>query len=232
MGPQGAEDVAQEARESASTSDATEPQDGASTPQPEGGDAGDAVPDERDERDERGGSDAESADADAPAGEVEAEGPFLLASEDVADGGEMPEAFACCTGNPQLSWSGAPSGTLSFALIFDDPDAGDFDHWALYNIPAELSALEAAISGKGIMGELPEGAGELVNGFSFSGYLGPCPPEAHTYRWRLWALSGVLDEPPADFSDLEAQANALSLGQATMTTTFGPKTAAQGATCE
>lgn len=157
---------------------------------------------------------------------------FALASDDFTDGGAMPEAFVCCQGSPSLSWSGVPEGTVSFALIYDDPDAGDFDHWALYNIPAEVTDLTAGASGKGITGELPEGATELNNGFGFPGYLGSCPPANHTYRWRLWALSGTVDTAPADFAALEVAANALSLGVAEMSQTFGPKTPEQGATCD
>ena len=168
--------------------------------------------------------DVEADDASAPV--------FTLSSPAFEDGGEMPEEFVCCLGNPQLNWGGAPEGTVSFALIFDDPDAGDYDHWALYNIPGEVSGLDAGISAKGLTPTLPEGASELINGFSFSGYLGPCPPAKHTYRWRLWALSEAIDEAPASFSELEAQASALSLGEAVLTNTFGPKSPAQGATCE
>ena len=83
-----------------------------------------------------------------------------------------------------------------------------------------------------LTGELPEGATELNNGFGFAGYLGSCPPANHTYRWRLWALSGTVDTAPADFAALEVAANALSLGVAEMSQTFGPKTPEQGATCD
>ncbi|WP_322098855.1 YbhB/YbcL family Raf kinase inhibitor-like protein [Microvirga roseola] len=46
--------------------------------------------------------------------------------------------------SPPLSWSGAPEGTRSFAVVVDDPDApGDkpFTHWVAYNIPADTTSL-------------------------------------------------------------------------------------------
>lgn len=180
------------------------------------------------------GASADESDVPSPPTDTPEDTPavFTLASFDFEDGGEMPEAFACCLGNPALSWSGAPEGTQSFALIFDDPDAGGFAHWAVYNIPADVSGLDAGISGKAIEAALPEGASELDNGFGFPGYLGSCPPENHTYRWRLWALSGTLDTAPVTFSALEAQAGALALSLAELTHTFGPKTPEQGATCD
>ena len=156
---------------------------------------------------------------------------FMLMSPDFNDGDEMPEAFVCCQGNPALTWSGAPEGTLSFVLIYDDPDAGNYDHWAVFNIPASATGIEQGASGKGLSGGLPEGAAELNCGFGFPGYLGPCPPANHTYRWRLWALDTILETPPTDFASLEAAASEASLGMVEMSNTFGPKTAEQQATC-
>ena len=188
--------------------------------------AEDAVSDATEEAEETSDTDTEASPEDA------SDAPFVLQSADFIDGGEMPESNVCCLGNPQLSWSGAPEGTVSFALIYDDPDAGDFDHWAVYNIPAEVTEIAAGSSGKSVSGALPDGAAELDCGFGFAGYLGPCPPANHTYRWRLWALSGTIDSVPADFAALEAAASSLSLGVTELTNTFGPKTPEQGATCD
>jgi phosphatidylethanolamine-binding protein (PEBP) family uncharacterized protein len=40
--------------------------------------------------------------------------------------GRIPDIYTCDGENvpPSRGWSGAPTGTKSFALIVDDPDAG------------------------------------------------------------------------------------------------------------
>jgi Raf kinase inhibitor-like YbhB/YbcL family protein len=80
-----------------------------------------------------------------------------------------------------LSWSGEPEGTQSFALIVDDPDARDFNHWLLWDIPASVHSLAegAEPNGIGVSG---------TNDFGKTGYGGPCPPQGvHAYSFRLFA---------------------------------------------
>ncbi|MDP6947080.1 MAG: YbhB/YbcL family Raf kinase inhibitor-like protein [Myxococcota bacterium] len=184
-----------------------------------------------------GGQDA-GADTDLAAQDADglatdaAPAVFTLSSSAFVDGGEMPEAHVCCLESPALSWSGAPEGTVSYVLIFDDPDVPNiYDHWAVYNISADVTGLDVGASGKNVEGTLPQGAVELDCGSGFTGYLGPCPPAEHTYRWRLWALSDWVYTEPTTFDDLEAAASEVALGMAEMSNTFGPKTPAQGATC-
>ena len=57
-----------------------------------------------------------------------------VASTSIKDGGPIPAEFAFCAmdakthatlsqnRSPQLSWSGAPAGTKSFAIVCHDPD--------------------------------------------------------------------------------------------------------------
>src|ERR1035437_1165758 len=60
-------------------------------------------------------------------------------------GGAIPKSYTCdgSDASPDLSWSGAPVGVQSFALIADDPDApvGTWTHWLIWNIPAQSTGL-------------------------------------------------------------------------------------------
>jgi hypothetical protein len=94
--------------------------------------------------------------------------------------------------SPPLAWTGAPSGTASFALACHDPDAPlvtpgtyGFVHWVLYDIPSSVSALAEGMQG------YTSGA----NSFGKPGYGGPMPPEGHgVHHYYFWLLA--LDKAP------------------------------------
>ena len=114
-------------------------------------------------------------------------------------GGAIPRRYTCEGDDisPPLSWTGAPKETKSFVLILHDPDAprrGGFTHWVMYDIPANVTALEenvprqSKIPGLGIQGR--NDAGNI-------GYIGPCPPSGqHRYFSWLYALRAGLNLPP------------------------------------
>lgn len=92
--------------------------------------------------------------------------------------------------SPSLSIAGVPAEATSLALIMDDPDVpkalrsdGVFDHWTLFNIPADTK-------------EITEGKSAGVIGANSAGqnaYTGPCPPKEyepseHRYIFTLYAL--------------------------------------------
>lgn len=115
-----------------------------------------------------------------------------LASSAFAQGAEIPKRHTCEGDDisPPLEWSGAPSGTRSFLLVCDDPDApsGIFRHWAAYDIPADRSGLREGYGPE----SLEDGFRQAINGFGKPGYGGPCPPPGHGvhhYHFRLSALS-------------------------------------------
>jgi len=119
-----------------------------------------------------------------------------LSSTAFSNGGAIPKKHTCDGPDvsPALTWSGAPSGTQSFALIADDPDApiGTWVHWILYNAPA--SAHELA-EGTPKQEQLPDGTLQGRNDFKKIGYGGPCPPagKPHRYFFKLYALGTKLN---------------------------------------
>jgi Raf kinase inhibitor-like YbhB/YbcL family protein len=167
------------------------------------------------------------------------EDPFKLYSPDFTSSAGDPRAsecdnllaeqFSCGGPNPELRWEEAPTDTRAFALIFDDPDASDFPHWAIYNIPLTEDHLGRAISGEsGVTDTLPEGALQLENGHGSVGYYGSCPPAEHLYRWRLWALREEIDDEPKgstakeQFAWLEAEATDKAYAMAETCHLYGP----------
>ncbi len=123
---------------------------------------------------------------------------LAISSKSFEPGHEMPVKYTCDGEDvsPQLSWSGAPENTESFALIVDDPDAPGrvFTHWVLYNIPASRNELPEGMQAEKIV---KKGCSQGVNDMRLMGYGGPCPPpgKPHRYRFHLYALDTTLDLP-------------------------------------
>jgi len=133
-----------------------------------------------------------------------AENQLVLDSVAFEPNGPIPAKYTCEGDDvsPALRWSGLPSGTKSFALIVDDPDAPDpaaprmtWVHWVLYDVPASAKGLIEAVEAN----SLPGGAREGRNDWKRTGYGGPCPPIGrHRYFFKLYALDtalGDLGEP-------------------------------------
>ena len=157
----------------------------------------------------------------------------LIKSRDFGEGETLAKEFTCDGADrpPALSWQGVPDGTVSLALIMDDPDAprGTFTHWLVWNLPPDTvglgttSAANAAAE-KGGATTMPSEARQGKNGFGVTGYRGPCPPpgKPHRYRFHLYALDTKLDLPAG--SDRRALDTALAghvLGEAVLTGLYG-----------
>jgi Raf kinase inhibitor-like YbhB/YbcL family protein len=148
-----------------------------------------------------------------------------LTSPAFKEGSSIPAAYSCDGQNnsPALSWSGAPAGTKSFALILHDPDApreGGFTHWVIYNIPASSMSLEASVPKTAA---LSSGAVQGNNGAGNAGYTGPCPPAgpAHHYEFRFFALDQMLAlQAGATKDQLEAAMSGHILAQTVLTGLF------------
>ena len=114
--------------------------------------------------------------------------------------GAIPKLYTCQGKDisPALKWSDLPVGTMSLALIVDDPDAPDpaapkrvWVHWVLYNIPTDTTGLIEGAE----PAALPAGTREGKNDWDRTGYGGPCPPIGrHRYFHKLYALDVVLPD--------------------------------------
>lgn len=129
---------------------------------------------------------------------------FTLVSTEIQDGEPLPaETYAEYAGgsnqSPQLSWSGFPEETKSFAVTCFDPDAptgSGFWHWAVANIPGDVTSLPA---GAGALGSavLPEGAVTMPNEKREPAFTGAAPPEG-TGVHRYWFAVHALDVESLD----------------------------------
>jgi Raf kinase inhibitor-like YbhB/YbcL family protein len=161
-------------------------------------------------------------------------GRFTLTSTDIAEGKRIGEkqvfnGFGCKGDNvsPALSWSNAPEGTRSFALLMYDPDAptgSGWWHWVVYNIPANVSSLPAG-AGDPQKSLMPAGVIQGRTDFGTTGYGGPCPPpgKPHRYYLRLYALKVARLDAPADSTAafIGFNVNAQSLGKAELMGVYG-----------
>jgi len=150
---------------------------------------------------------------------------FTLASAAFREGAVIAAKYTCdgVDVSPALTWSGAPAGTRSFALIADDPDApaGTWVHWVLYNLPADVSELPENIAKVESL-DLG-GARQGRNDFRRPGYGGPCPPPgpAHRYLFKLYAVDTRLQlKAGAQKKDVEAAMEGHLLGTAQLMGTY------------
>ncbi|MGW4133863.1 YbhB/YbcL family Raf kinase inhibitor-like protein [Amycolatopsis japonica] len=120
---------------------------------------------------------------------------FTVTSASVADGAAWsPEQLAGKDVSPQLSWSGAPRGTKSYAVTVYDPDAptgSGFWHWAVADIPAAVTELPEG-AGDDAGSGLPEGAIQVPNDARLARFLGAAPPAGHGEH-RYFVVVHALD---------------------------------------
>lgn len=113
---------------------------------------------------------------------------FTLTSTDIADGKKLsrPQVSGIFGAggedvSPQLSWSGFPKETKSFVVTIYDPDAptaSGFWHWAVANIPANVTELPSD-AGNPDAKKLPAGTVTLRNDGGAARYIGAAPPPGH-----------------------------------------------------
>lgn len=119
-------------------------------------------------------------------------GRMVLTSSAFSEGATIPTVNTCNGANtsPVLSWTGAPSGTQSFAVVLTDLTIA-MAHWVIYDIPASATGLPAAIENTSDPASVP-GAHQIVSIHAPTiGFYGPCPPvgqTAHSYQFAVYAL--------------------------------------------
>ena len=127
--------------------------------------------------------------------------PFTLTSTTFKDGQLMPRKVANtnpqnpnCVGDnvsPQLSWTGVPDGTKSFALLMEDPEGrggAGVHHWVAYGIPASVTSFAE--------GEVSKTSEKYVGGKSTQGvgnYSGPCTPPGTPHHYTFVVIATDLD---------------------------------------
>lgn len=119
---------------------------------------------------------------------------FTVTSSDVTDGQPLKDDQVAALGNnisPQLSWYGVPEGTKSFVVTCFDPDAptpSGFWHWALVDVPADVTSLASGAAAR----DLPGGAFHVRNDGGRAGFAGAAPPQGdqvHRYYFVVHAVS-------------------------------------------
>ncbi len=155
---------------------------------------------------------------------------FTMTTSAYDDGDWIPLQYTCgdpAGASPGVQWSGAPSGTMSFALIFHDTDAApakgsmDVTHWILWNIPAGAAQLSPGVKPD----TSPDGVQQGKNIRGVNGYQPPCPPAGarpHHYIFELYALDTKLDlAAGSSRADLLKAMDGHVIGKATHSGVFG-----------
>jgi Raf kinase inhibitor-like YbhB/YbcL family protein len=141
---------------------------------------------------------------------------LTITSPDFSEGGTIPDEFSSYGANktPRIKWSNGPTGTRSYVLLLEDPDAPGskpFVHWLLINIPAK----DREAPGSGLL---------LNNQNGDPSYYGPHPPpgSAHHYIFQVFAL----DQAEITASDRDSTIAAMKghiLGKGQMTALYQKK---------
>lgn len=149
-----------------------------------------------------------------------------LHSEAISDGSTL-ELTYCepqCGGSnvsPDLTWSGAPESTKSYAVTCFDPDAptgSGWWHWIAFDIATAQTSLSA--------GQGPDAPmRQWRNDYGYVGYGGPCPPPgpAHRYVFTVHALDAEKLDVPDEATSAACRFTLLShaIDSASFTATFG-----------
>ena len=121
---------------------------------------------------------------------------MTIVSPDLALSQEIPDSMTKFgeDKSPGIEWTGVPPRTESLVLICHNPDANDFSHWVVYNIPPALTTLTPDLPK---VRELRTGAIQGMNGFRERGWGGPdISHGTHRYIFTLYAIDRTLEPDP------------------------------------
>jgi len=156
---------------------------------------------------------------------------FTLTSPDLPSNGRLPTEYTCdgAGSTLALAWSGAPAGTVSYAvnMYHNAPDGLVHWYWVLYDIPADVTGLPKNVSG----------VGKLGNNFNTGkeGFAPPCSqgPGDKTYTFTVYALSAIpqIDLPADEITRdvMLAAIQDMTLASATLDVVYARDIAADGA---
>ena len=121
----------------------------------------------------------------------------IVVTSSFADGEAIPGKHSCygLGLSPPVSWTGAPEGTMSIAVVLvepDSPEGKNWVHWLLYGIPPAATEVPEALRSTAAASV---GAKHGKNDFRRLGWEGPCPErgEDHSYLLKVYALDTEID---------------------------------------
>lgn len=150
--------------------------------------------------------DGSTEDADASV----TPGTFTLTSTAFAANASIPAIHTCNGTNvsPPLTWTDAPVGTQSYAVVVRDLSLGAMPnyHWVIYDIPAATTSLAQGVEKDVVLPAIPAGAKQTYWSFGNQyGYRGPCPPSLHDYQFTVYSFATATIPMGAPTTDPAAQ---------------------------
>ena len=85
--------------------------------------------------------------------------------------------------SPPIEFANVPEGTVSLALIMDNPDVIDAEaevfeaqiHWVMWNLPPDTTELPVHLATTTELAVLGPNVRQGTNDYGITGYTGPCP---------------------------------------------------------
>lgn len=169
-----------------------------------------------------GGDDDGGGVSESPPPEPQGLPEISLTGASFEDGGALPFEYTCdsqTAKSPNLLWHGVPETAKSLIVWLSDPDAQNFVHWLVFDIPPGESGLTAGIGEEPILGD---GAHQGKNSFGRFGYGSPCPGEGpHHYVFSVYALDTRLGlTPGASATDVSSAMREHVIGYGKLTASY------------